>query len=130
MCQLNDTLKSPWVDDVSAWLRCALLAWILGCGVWFVVVKPIAAQQVSQDVLGERVAVLQTTVTAMQAQRLDARMSVIEDTVVEVKWLGRTVLAALLLQLLARMKDQALKRSQRSETMTCARPWRRSWPTS
>jgi len=84
--------------------RVIAIAWLVGSGMFFTVLKPIVAAQETQDTLNERVRSSNERNTEeiriLRAQNLDARVRTLEDTVTEVKWLGRTAASILLGQLL------------------------------
>lgn len=115
MCAIvDDALGSPMMDQVSRWVRVGLALAMLAGGAWFTLVKPHAQDIVGNEVLQERINAIRASVSEIQAQRLDARMSVIEDILVEVKWAARFIASALLAQLLHKVKEQSTKRSEAS----------------
>lgn len=86
-----------------------MLWWMISTGAYFTVVRPLLAQATEDQISDLRtdVAVNRTTIETLnrevaliRALNIDARLSNLESTVVEVKWLGRTAASVLLGQLL------------------------------
>ena len=92
------------ITRLLPWL---MILWLVGSGVFFMVLRPLLAQQ-SQDAINAQtsgaIQTLQDEVESLRQQRIDARLSILEDTVVEVKWLGRTVAGVLIGQLVLGMQ--------------------------
>lgn len=91
-------------------LQWTLVAWLVGTGGFFLLVWPTSAQddrtRTQVEDLRTNVAVntlnietLKSEVVLIRALNIDSRLSSLEDTVVEVKWLGRTAASVLLGQL-------------------------------
>ena len=86
------------VTRLAQW---SMVGWLVGYGVVFTMDQPDSQ---TQDTMNERnrstVEALRHEVDELTNARLDVRVSVLEDTVTEVKWLGRTAAGILLGQLL------------------------------
>lgn len=80
--------------------KVVVVSWLVFGGFFFVVVMPLAQ---TQDTMNERArsAIERNTneINILRAQNIDSRVRNLEDTVTEVKWLGRTAATILLGQL-------------------------------
>lgn len=90
------------VRSTRTMLNAVMALWIVALGAFFLVVRPSLAQ--TQDTINERnrsaIESLSREVDGLRNLNFDSRLRVLEDTVVEVKWLGRTAASILLGQLL------------------------------
>lgn len=84
-------------ERVIRWTRMVLVAQLAAGAVYFLAVRPALAQ--GSDVLLERVSHMAERVAALEQMGIPARLAVVEDNLLEVKWLGRTVAAAVAGQL-------------------------------
>jgi hypothetical protein len=88
---MNGALVMRWVMSI----------WIVGMLSWFTVLKAPAQ---TQDTINERdrsaIETLNQEMDTLRALNLDSRLRVLEDTVLEVKWLSRTAAGVLLGQLM------------------------------
>ncbi len=94
------TAQRGWCSErVVRWVRIALAAQLVVGGIYFVAVRPVLAQ--SPELLAERIARANERIAGLEAMQVPSRLAVVEDTLIEVKYLGRAVAAAVLGQLLA-----------------------------
>lgn len=80
-----------------------MLFWLVFAGSFFLVVNPALRAQ-SQEVINATqqngLNVLAQDVAKIHALNIDRRLSLVEDTIFEVKWFGRTAAIALIGQFL------------------------------
>lgn len=85
---------------MTQFVRVVCVVWLIGAGSFFVIVKPLAQ---TQDTINERARSAiennSNEIQTLRDQNLDARIATLEDTILEVKWLGRTAATILLGQL-------------------------------
>ncbi len=102
--------QSGWCTDrVVRWTRCALAAQLVAGGIYFVAVRPVLAQ--SPELLAERITRANERIAGLEAMQVPSRLAVVEDTLVEVKYLGRAVAVAVIGQLLALVLEKRKARS-------------------
>ena len=94
--------------------RYITIVWLIAGGLFFVVVKPIVLAQ-TQDTINERArsAIENNTyeINILRNQNLDGRVKNLEDTIIEVKWLGRTAATILLGQLFLGIMSNSRKKT-------------------
>lgn len=95
-------------------VRMVIAASMVAVGVYFVFVVPVMGQ--SQETLNERftqgLAAHDLAIKALIETKANERLAVLEDTVYEVKWVGRTVAGALLVQLMLQASEFQRRRKQ------------------
>lgn len=96
-----------------------MIIWLLICGSFFLVIHPAQAQVQSQETVNAQNSYILNTISKdidkLEAQNLDRRITLLEDTIFEVKWFGRTAAVALIGQFYMMLMERRKVRSTDSQ---------------
>lgn len=98
--------------DYATVARYLIVFAMIVIGMYFVCVVPVMGQ--SQEVLNERfsqgIEANEKSIERITSVHVSERLAVLEDTIFEVKWMGRTVAAAVIAQIMLQVYESKRRR--------------------